>query len=85
MLIPIATASTAVMIPYTPPCLIIAGLSEESGYDTSFIYSIPCNVFVLLVLVMAVVTVFIPFSSRHFAKNPWDFEKEALRSDLIAR
>lgn len=84
-LIPIATASTAVMIPYTPPCLIIAGLIEESGYDTSFIYSIPCNVFVLLVLVMAVVTVFIPFSSKHFAKNPWDFEKEALHSDLIAK
>lgn len=35
-LIPIATASTAVMIPYTPPCLIIAGLIEESGYNTSF-------------------------------------------------
>lgn len=84
-LIPIATASTAVMIPYTPPCLIIAGLIEESGYDTSFIYSIPCNVFVLLVLVMAVVTVFVPFSSRHFAKNPWNFEKEALQSDLVAQ
>ena len=84
-LIPIATASTAVMIPYTPPCLIIAGLIEESGYDTSFIYSIPCNVFVLLVLVMAVVTVFVPFSSRHFAKNPWNFEKEALQSDLAAQ
>lgn len=84
-LIPIATASTAVMIPYTPPCLIIAGLIEESGYDTSFIYSIPCNVFVLLVLVMAVVTVFVPFSSRHFAKNLWNFEKEALQSDLVAQ
>lgn len=84
-LIPIATASTAVMIPYTPPCLIIAGLIEESGYDTSFIYSIPCNVFVLLVLVMAVVTVFVPFSSRHFAKNPWNFEKKALQSDLVAQ
>lgn len=84
-LIPIATASTAVMIPYTPPCLIIAGLIEESGYDTSVIYSIPCNVFVLLVLVMAVVTVFVPFSSRHFAKNPWNFEKEALQSDLVAQ
>ena len=74
-IMPISTAGTAVIIPYTGAALTMASMIETAGAGISFVQTIPFNFFVLITFVLTFVTVFAPFSDRRFAKDPWDFEK----------
>ena len=74
-IMPISTAGTAVIIPYTGAALTMASMIETAGAGISFVQTIPFNFFVLITFVLTFVTVFVPFSDRRFAKDPWDFEK----------
>lgn len=74
-IMPVSTAGTAVIIPYTGAALTMASLIEAAGGGVSFIQSVPFNFFVLLTFVFTFLTLFVPFPDRVYEKDPWDFEK----------
>lgn len=80
-IMPISTAGTAVIIPYTGAALTMASLIEAAGGGISFIQTIPFNFFVLFTFVLTFITVFVPFSDRRYAKDPWDFDKWCPKSE----
>lgn len=80
-ILPIATAGMAVTIPYTGAALTMASLMEAAGSSASFIQAVPCNWFVILAFIFMVITIFVPFSDKRFAKDPWDYEKWCPQSE----
>lgn len=74
-IIPVATAATAVTIPYTGAALTMASNIEASGAPIAFLQIVPFNFFVLLSVIFVVITIFVPFSDGAFKKDPWNFEK----------
>lgn len=74
-IIPVATASTAVTIPYTGAALTMASNIEASGAQMAFLQIVPFNFFVILAVIFVILTIFIPFSDSAFKKDPWNFEK----------
>jgi len=81
MIMPIATAGMATIVPYTAVTLIMASYIDNGGYNASFAQGIPYNWFVLLTFVFAVISIIIPFTNRRFEKDPWDYEKWCMQSE----
>lgn len=74
-LMPIGTASMAVIVPYTGASLTAASYLETNTFSLSFVEGIPYDWFVLLVLFFTVISIFIPFANKRFEKDPWDYEE----------
>lgn len=81
IVLPIATAGTAVIIPYSGATLTMASLVDAAGSNVSFIQSVPFNWFVLLTWIFFFITISFPFTDRFFHKDPWNFEKWHVSSE----
>lgn len=81
-ILPVATAGTAVLIPYTGAALTMASLVEAAGGSISFVQSIPYNWFTWLTFIFVFITIAFPYSNRILSKNPWNYEHWCLESEI---
>ena len=80
ILLPVATAGTAVLIPYSGVSLTMSSLIENAEFHIVQSQSVPYNWFVLLAFLMTFITIICPFTDTILQKDPWNYETWAPQS-----